>query len=170
MKTKHKIAAGGGLSAAGAALAVLLIPHWEGRDYVAKHFSFDPPGVVTVCNGITNYDRPSLKAGQKFTAKQCDDMLLEALPRYAAEVSRCIPSFPTMPPHRQAALVSFTYNVGAGNLCKGSVAREFNAGNVAAACNAMVAYVKANGKTLKGLVNRRADGMWGERPWCLRED
>jgi lysozyme len=168
MKTRHKVA--GGLSAAGAALAIVLIPHWEGRDFVAKHFSFDPPGVVTVCNGITNFDRPSLKVGDRFTAKECDEMLLEALPRYAAAVSKCIPSFPDMPPHRQAALVSFTYNVGAGNLCKGSVAVEFNAGHVKAGCDTMLAYVKAAGKTLRGLVNRRSDGMWGERAWCLRED
>jgi lysozyme len=75
-----------------------------------------------------------------------------------------------MPPHRQAALVSFTYNIGGGNLCKGSVAVEFNAGHVKAGCTNMLNYVKAAGKTLRGLVNRRSNGMWGERAWCLRED
>ena len=44
------------------------------------------------------------------------------------------------------------------------------AGRVREACDAMVKYVNANGKFLQGLYNRRTNAMWGERPWCLRED
>lgn len=42
-----------GLSVAGAALAGVLVSHWEGMNLVSEHLPFDPPGVFTVCGGIT---------------------------------------------------------------------------------------------------------------------
>ena len=48
-------------------LCAVLLAHWEGEDRTAKHNYFDPPGVITVCDGVTNYDWPSLKVGEKFT-------------------------------------------------------------------------------------------------------
>ncbi|MHC2251473.1 lysozyme [Bradyrhizobium embrapense] len=159
-----------GLSVAGAALAGVLVSHWEGMNLVAKHLPFDPPGVITVCGGITNYDWPWLKEGMTFTKEQCQDELSHVAERYADKVVVCVPSLPTMPPHRQAAIASFAVNLGPGKVCGTSIARDLNAGRVREACDAMVKYVTANGKFLQGLYNRRTDAMWGERPWCLRED
>lgn len=159
-----------GLSAAGAVLAGVLVAHWEGMNLVAKHLPFDPPGVITVCGGITTYDWPWLKVGDEFTKEQCQRALSEAAERYADEVVKCVPSLPTMPPHRQAALASFAVNLGPAKICKTSIGADLNAGRVRQACDAMVKYVNANGKFLQGLLNRRTDAMWGERPWCLRED
>jgi lysozyme len=75
-----------------------------------------------------------------------------------------------MPPHRQAAIASFAVNLGPSKVCGTSIARDLNAGRIKPACDAMVKYVNANGKSLQGLYNRRTDAMWGERPWCLRDD
>ncbi|AVT76650.1 lysozyme [Rhodopseudomonas palustris] len=166
MKTTHKA----GLSVAGAALAGVLIAHWEGMNLVAKHLPFDPPGVITVCGGITNYDWPWLKAGMTFTKEQCEHELAHVGERYADKVVLCVPSLPEMPPHRQAAIASFAVNLGVGKVCGTSIARDLNAGRIREACDAMVKYVYANGNFMKGLLNRRTDAMWGERPWCLRED
>lgn len=159
-----------GLSVAGAALAAVLVARWEGMNLIAKHLPFDPPGVITVCGGITNYDWPWLKAGRKFTKEKCLEELKLVPLRYAAEVVKCVPSLPDMPPHRQAAIASFAVNLGPGRICNSSIGRDLNAGNVKAACDAMTKYVYANGKFMQGLLNRRTDAMWGERPWCLRED
>ncbi|WP_249131201.1 MULTISPECIES: lysozyme [unclassified Bradyrhizobium] len=159
-----------GLSVAGAALAGVLVSHWEGINLVAKHLPFDPPGVITVCGGITSYDWPWLTEGMTFTKAQCQDELSHVAERYADKVVVCVPSLPTMPPHRQAAIASFAVNLGPGKVCGTSIARDLNAGRVKEACDAMVKYVAANGKFLQGLYNRRTDAMWGERPWCLRED
>lgn len=168
MKTRTKVAAGG-LSAGVVALSVALFNHWEGRNYTAVQLSFDPPGVVTVCGGITNHDIKTLKVGQKFTEAECNTLIAGLVPRYAAPVQKCIPSFNSMPPRRQAALISFAINLGPGVAC-GSVARLLNAGRVKDACNKMREYVFANGKRLQGLISRRNDPVWGERAWCLRED
>jgi lysozyme len=146
-----------------AALAVACLALWEGCDRVAKHFSVDPPGVITACYGMTNFDR-HLNVGDSFTPEQCKQYLLNDIPRYAEAMEKCVKA--DMPPHRRAALISFTYNVGSGNLCHSSVARHLNAGNVQAGCDALMLYVKANGKTLRGLVRRRQF----EREWCLRDD
>lgn len=168
MKTKGKVAAGA-LTAGTIALTAAMFNHWEGRNYTAVQLPFDPPGVITACGGITNHDWPWLKAGMKLTEDQCSKAIDELIPRYAAPVQACIPSFSSLPPHRQAALISFAINLGPGVAC-GSVARLINAGQTKEACNYMTKYVMANGKRLQGLVNRRNDPVWGERAWCLRED
>ncbi|ACF01583.1 glycoside hydrolase family 24 [Rhodopseudomonas palustris TIE-1] len=173
--TKRKVA---GLSAAGAMFAAILFGHWEGMSLVARHLPFDPPGVITVCGGITNYDWPWLKVGMKFTEHECIKAQADAMQRYGAQVAACVPGLADMPPHRQAALASFAGNLGAGKICNRtdrykrnpSIAENLNAGRVREACDAMVKFVYANGTFLQGLLNRRTDAMWGERPWCLRED
>lgn len=164
-------------AAAGAALSPIVIllttqlyNHWEGRNYTVVHLPFDPPKVYTVCGGITNYDIPTLKLGQKLTEAECNKMIASLIPRYAAPLQDCVHNFTSMPPHRQASLISFAINLGPSRICGTSMARDLNAGRVKNACNAMVKYVLANGKRLQGLVNRRNDPVWGERPWCLRED
>lgn len=169
-RIKASTAKKAGLSAAGAALAAVLVSHWEGMNLVAKHLPFDPPGVITVCGGITNYDWPHLKVGMTFTKEQCLEELRAVPLRYASQVVECVPSLPTMPPHRQAAIASFAVNLGPGRICGTSIGRDLNAGNIRAACDAMTKYVYANGKFLQGLLNRRTDAMWGERAWCMRED
>jgi lysozyme len=92
------------------------------------------------------------------------------MPRYAAPLQACVNNFESMPPHRQAALISFAINLGPSRVCGTSIARDLNAGRIRQACDAMTKYVLANGKRLQGLVNRRNDPVWGERPWCLRND
>ncbi len=151
-------------------LSVQMFDHWEGRNYTAVHLKFDPPGVVTVCGGVTNYDIPSLKVGQKFTEAQCQKIIASLIPKYAAPIEKCVHNFTEMPDHRQAALISFVINLGPGKVCGTSIARNLNAGHVNLACNAMTQYVAANGRRLQGLINRRNDPVWGEKPWCLMND
>lgn len=54
------------------------------------------------------------------------------------------------------ALVSFTYNLGPGNLRSSTLLRKLNAGDYAGAAGEFGKWVKAGGKTLNGLVRRRA--------------
>lgn len=144
--------AGGGV----AICAAFLMIH-EGYEPVAKHERADPPNVITWCFGRTNYDDPSVPAGTRFSKDECKVFLADDLPKYAAPVQECIPGFDQFPPYRQAALVSFGYNLGSGTLCKSSVARLMNEGRFDEGCDAMAPYVRANGVVLQGLVNRRRD-------------
>jgi lysozyme len=179
--TNQKVAGGAvGLSAGALALAAVFIPHWESgghMDTTVRHQSFDPPGVYTVCDGITNLDEDFkwIRPGMTFTVQQCVDGFQKILGSYIVPIAKCIPKYYSMPPHRQVALLSFGYNLGDGTICgdkhhSGAIAREMNVGHIKAACTLMGEYIRANGKVLPGLEHRRFDPKWGEIAWCLKED
>lgn len=158
----------GGATAAVIVLAAVFIQHWEGTDLVAKHNSFDPAGVITVCNGMTNYDKPTLKVGDTYTKEECAGELRQDIPKYDAMLRSCV--HVEMPLHRYVAFLSFIYNLGKRTVCNSTAVRELNMGRIPQACQAMTLYDKANGVVMRGLKNRREDKFWGERAWCLRED
>jgi lysozyme len=54
------------------------------------------------------------------------------------------------------ALVSFTFNLGRGNLAKSTLLRKLNAGDYAGAAAEFHKWNRAGGKVLQGLVARRA--------------
>ena len=55
-----------------------------------------------------------------------------------------------------AALVSFTYNVGAGNLKRSTLLKRVNAGRHNEAAAEFLKWIRAGGRILKGLIRRRA--------------
>jgi lysozyme len=154
-------------SAVPIAVLALVIPFlgaWEGIDHVARHQAIDPAGVITYCSGLTNYDDATVRPGQIFSDAQCAKLLAGELPRYWAMVKREIKV--EMPPHRSAAVLSFTYNEGEGTLHRSSIRRDMNAGRTEQACKDFLKYDIANGKRLVGLDNRRH----AEYTYCIRED
>lgn len=132
----------------------------HGGKSVGEHQSFDPKGVNTVCYGHIE----DVKIGDTYTKIQCEEMLAKDLPRYEAQVEKCI--HVAMPGYRHAAVLSFDYNVGGGALCKSSVARYINAGEWQKGCDALLLYDRAAGKVLPGLVKRRQS----ERKMCYNVD
>jgi lysozyme len=58
--------------------------------------------------------------------------------------------------HQYDALVSFTYNVGEGNLAKSTLLKCVNRGDHKQAAKEFSRWNKAGGKTLAGLTRRRA--------------
>lgn len=164
-----------GIPVAVAALSAVLIPHWEsgGRmDTTVRQQKIDPPGVYTVCDGVTNLDPDYawIRPGMKFTEAQCAEAFAKILPKYYAPLTDCIRGFAQMPPHRQTALLSAAYNLGTGAICGSTAARLINAGKVDEGCDALGRFVRANGVVLRGLQNRRFDPKWGEIAWCKRND
>ena len=141
------------------AVAIPLITNFEG---MALRPYRDVVGVPTVCVGATAADGVDLH--RSYTKAECEAMLAADLPKYEEQVEKCV--VVPMPPHRHAAILSFTYNVGGSALCRSSVARYLNAGNVTAGCNALLEYDHAGGRVIKGLTTRRIK----ERQLCLMED
>lgn len=159
-----KVAVGtAGAIAAMLAVAIPFVGGWEGLYTKAYR---DPVGVITICYGVTNHDRP-VRMGDTYSVEECKKMLGEDLVKYDAQMRKCIKQdvVDKMGPNRRAAMVSFTYNVGQGNLCKSNVARLMNAGRTKEACNALLQWNRAGGRVLKGLQNRRA----AERVLCLKD-
>ena len=152
-------------AAAAIAIAVTFIQPFEGyaaRPYVDTVGTGHP---ITWCYGETKADGPVPPLNKVFSKQECTvELQRDLTTKYYPEVLKCV--HVPLPPHRAAALVSFVYNLGAGALCNGAVARNLNAGNVVAGCNAILAYNHASGRVVAGLTRRRE----AERALCLRND
>jgi len=122
----------------------------------------DAVGVKTICYGQTAADGADFS--KVYTKAECEQMLGVDLQKYDAMLRSCIKV--PLPPHREAALVSAVYNLGRGAICNGPIAKNLNAGNIAAGCQALHGYNHAHGRVLDGLTRRRET----EIKLCLRND
>jgi lysozyme len=83
------------------------------------------------------------------------DALLEAdLQRFESGVLRLCPASADNDRHR-AALVSFAFNVGLGNLQSSTLRMKYNRGDYAGAADEFLKWRKSNGVVLRGLERRR---------------
>lgn len=115
----------------------------------------DSVGVMTIGVGHTAAAGiPKPVSGMSFSAREAIDLLRSDLVTYEAAVTRNVKV--ALAQHEFDALVSFTFNLGEGNLKSSTLLRKLNAGDRAGAAAAFGSWVKAGGKTLQGLVTRRA--------------
>lgn len=117
-----------------------LIKKFEG---CVLHAYKDPVGVWTIGFGHT----VGVKDGQKITQAQAEKFLKDDLVIYEKAVTD---SKLKVNQNQFDALVSFTYNCGAGSLKTLLSGRTLNQ-----VSDALLLYNKAGGKILQGLVNRR---------------
>src|SRR3569833_3416574 len=134
-----------------------LIEAFEGR-YLTSYQ--DSVGVWTVGYGHTTAaGGPMVAAGMKITADDADRILAADL----AKVEKQITQYNTRPLNQEQfdALVSFTFNLGPGNLSRSSLARRVNAGDYLIS-NEFLKWDKAGGSVLNGLTRRRRAeaAMW----------
>lgn len=135
----------GAVGAVSIAVTALIAP-WEGK---RNDPYLDIVKVPTVCYGETQVPM------RRYSDAECVAMLHRAVEaRYAPAVYRCVPGL-RMRPYAAAASISLAYNIGTGGFCKSTVARRFNAGDWTGGCNAFASWVKAGGRVVPGLVNRR---------------
>ncbi len=147
--SKARIVAGVG------AAALALIAGFEG---LRQQPYLDAVQVPTVCYGHTGSDiRP-----RWYSAEECRSLLRQDADKAALAVRRLV-RVPIAQPTFDA-LVSFTFNVGEGNLAKSSLLRKLNAGDIVGACNELPRWDKAGGRVLPGLTARRK----AEQALCLQ--
>ena len=148
------------IAAVGAAAAAVLAPfvdRWESGDKPRLVAYRDIVGVVTICGGDTS----NVKMGDVETVEGCALREERQLIRHAEPVKRCTPGIVGRP-HAFAAAISLTYNIGGPLYCKSTVARRFNAGDIAGACDAFRLFNRATyPRPQPGKVcTRRADGRF----------
>lgn len=145
------------LGAGGAALFLDTTADFEG--YVPEGYR-DPVGIPTKCFG----DTTNVVIGKQYTFDECAASINRHGLALAKPVMDCIPELAYKPDKVKAAILSMTYNIGSGAMCKSSVARYANAGKWELACQRMAEiYKTAKGRELPGLVKRRAH----ESAMCL---
>lgn len=160
---KSKVA--GGLGAAILAAVALAGPITRGFEGDVRHPNKDPIGKWEVCYGETTVPL------REYSEDECRAfMAARQTHNFAPIVLRAVPSFGSGKyPDPFAASIDFTYNVG--QFGKTSMARDFRAGKLIAACDDFLKYRFAHkGKPphdvvveLTGLTNRRKC----ERSMCL---
>jgi lysozyme len=87
---------------------------------------------------------------------EVDDILQKDLARFVAGVLRLCPETANNQNHLDC-LVSFSFNVGLGNLQRSQVRQKYNRGDFEGAMDELLTWNKAGGKVLRGLDNRRKD-------------
>jgi lysozyme len=115
-----------------------------------------PAGVWTIGYGTTAAAGVGIVPvdGMTITATEAEGYLQDALSKFSNAISMEISA--PINENEYGAFVSLAYNIGPGAFKKSSALRHFNAGNKAAAADAMLLWNKAGGKVLAGLVRRRA--------------
>ncbi len=129
-----------------------LIKKYEG--FRAKAYR-DAVGVWTIGYGHTSMaGLPTVTPGLKISRQQGENILARDVEKFARQIRPLI--FVDLNDNQFSALVSFAYNVGVGGFKRSSALQRVNAGRFDAVPNRLSLWVKAGGKTLKGLVRRRA--------------
>lgn len=154
-------ASGGGnrirKSATAAALAISVIGGFEGLRETAYPDPATRGNPWTICYGHTGHVTP----GDRASISQCKVLLLADLDKEDTAIESCI--HVPMPETREVAVLSLAHNIGAGGVCRSSVVRELNAGNVKGGCDAFMLYNRAAGMVMPGLTRRREQ----ERSLCM---
>lgn len=112
-----------------------------------------PAGVVTIGYGTTKIAGAPVKIGMKITSEEAEQLLEEDLKTFENAVNQSVTVELTQ--NQFDALVSFVYNVGAGNFRKSTLLKRVNAGKFAEAADEFLKWNKAGGKVLAGLTRRR---------------
>ena len=132
-------------------IAASLCRRFEGlylRPYIC------PAGVQTIGFGTTRYEnglRVSL-SDPPITKERAEELLLWELRGCAASVDRLCPGQET---NVRAALIDFTYNLGAGRLASSTLRKRINAGDRDGARFEIQKWCRGGGKELRGLKLRR---------------
>lgn len=135
------------------ALATATISQFEGRELRAYR---DIVGVWTICDGETK----GVKPGDVATPAECDSMLAKNLVLYENGIDKCLTA--AVPGKTKVAFLSLAYNVGTGAFCKSTLVKKANAGDLKGACDQLLVWVRAGGRFVQGLHNRRV----AERVLC----
>ena len=96
---------------------------------------------------------PDVKKDMKISKETADKLFRNDIKYFETSVNSCLKVKVTQSMFN--ALVSFTYNVGYGNLKKSSLLKYVNKSQFRKASNEFKKWNKCGGKVLKGLVNRR---------------
>lgn len=115
-----------------------------------------PAGVPTIGYGSTRHlDGRAVQLSDAPISRETAESLLLASIRqtYLPAVLALCPG--VTDPARLAALVDFTYNLGAGSLRASTLRRKVNAGDWAAVPSELQKWVQGGGRVLPGLVARR---------------
>ena len=137
------------------------IEGWEG---LYLHTYNDGVGVPTIGYGHTTAaGPPAVHYGMVITKDQADQFLAADLASVELDVEHNVK--PILNQNQFDAIVSFTYNLGVGNLRRSNVLRAINSGHFGEVPHDMLAWDRGGGHFMLGLYRRRvAEGALFSKP------
>lgn len=136
-------------------IAAALCKRFEG---FRSHPYLCPAGVPTIGYGATHYlDGRQVKLTDPPISREAGERLLMLMIRrkYMPQVISACPSLVHETSERLAAIIDFTFNLGAGNLRASTLRRRINSGDWDDVPDQLRRWNKAGGRVLRGLVIRR---------------
>lgn len=114
-----------------------------------------PAGVDTIGYGSTRYaDGSTVKLGDKsITKDEAVELMKATLGEYEDAVNKYV--IAPLTQNQFDALVSFAYNVGAGNLKSSTLLKKLNRQDYVGAAEEFIRWNRGGGKVLAGLTRRR---------------
>lgn len=137
------------------AIAAALARRFEGL-YLSPYLC--PAGVPTIGYGATYYEdgTPVTLKDAPITRERAEELLLWMIKTvYAPAVMRLFPNADQLSPGLVAALIDFAFNLGPAALRNSTLRRKIIAGMMDEVPAEFMKWVKAGGKTLRGLFLRR---------------
>lgn len=114
----------------------------------------DSASIATIGFGSIKYPNGNkVKLGDKITKTQAKEYKLHDLKEFESTVNTSV----TVPlsQNQYDALVSLSYNIGSGAFKSSTLLKKLNSGDYKGAAEQFLAWNKAGGKKVQGLVNRR---------------
>lgn len=129
-----------------------LIKKYEGCELKAY---LCPAKIPTIGYGNTMYENGTkVKIGDQITQQRAEELLLHIGKYFETEIKKLVKV--TLTDNQLGALLSFTYNLGVGNLRVSTLLKKINANpNDPAIKDEFLKWNKAGGKVLAGLTKRR---------------
>lgn len=142
-------------SAAAIAMVLPAIKKSEGYWPTAK---VDTVGTGRPCTGGYG-STEGVKCGETHSETYWSDKLKDhVINDYDVAIGKCI--HVELPDSVRAALISTAYNAGSSAVCHSPMVAKANAGDFVGACRSLEHwYIRAQGRVLRGLINRRRDDM-----------
>jgi|TARA_R110000765_G_scaffold393517_1_gene486910 lysozyme len=106
-------------------------------------------GVPTIGYGSTH----GIQMGMSISKARAEELLLEDISKFEDIVDKAVTV--ALDQHQFDALVSWTFNLGGGNLNSSTMLKVINAGDYEDVPEQIKRWNKANGKVLEGLIRRR---------------
>ena len=106
-------------------------------------------GVPTIGFGSTH----GIEMGMSISKARAEELLLEDISKFEDIVDKSVTV--ALDQHQFDALVSWTFNLGGGNLNSSTMLKVINAGDYEDVPEQIKRWNKANGKVLEGLIRRR---------------
>lgn len=128
-----------------------LIKGFEGKRLTSYD---DGVGVWTIGYGTIKYPNGvRVKKGDTCTERQAETYLKNDLNRFEVAINKLVKV--PLSQNQFDALASFTYNLGETNLANSTLLKKLNKGDYQGAADQFLAWKKAGGKVMKGLIRRR---------------